>query len=76
MNCNHAKEVVTSRFSLQQVSASTRKAMGVDTGCQRCQHCMLRRLWPQAFASTSTPIVAQSVPKVCSEETGSHLCKQ
>ena len=41
----------SSRFQLQRVSTNTRNATFVDTGCQRCQHCTLRR-WGMRPAST------------------------
>ena len=74
MNSNHAREASSSRFQIQQVSTSTRNVMMADMGCQRCQHCTLRRLrvHRQATASTST---LEEVPFVKAEEASS-LCKK
>ncbi|MGH2508605.1 MAG: hypothetical protein ACRDHZ_14570 [Ktedonobacteraceae bacterium] len=64
MNSKHAREDASSRFRFQHVSTSTREAIMVDTGCQRCQHCLFRRLRPLIDTTTSTSLIDPSAPSV------------
>lgn len=72
MEPNHAGKSSTSRFSLRQVNASQRSAVPVDPGCQRCQHCWMRRQLPLSpiIGASAT---GQSIPGK-RESTGGHVC--
>ena len=75
MQPHDTPEISSSRFHLQSVSTSTRNAIG-DIGCQRCQHCTLRRWWAHTSITATTSIVNQEVPSVRLEDTRSQLCKE
>ena len=73
MSNEQAGKASPSRFSLQQLSTSTRNRVTIDTGCQRCQHCMMRRLWLQRGV-TKALNTDQDVSSGIPEEIGSRPC--
>lgn len=64
--------ISSSRFRFQQVRTNQRSEITVDMGCQRCQHCMLRRqLWHAAVVGL--PALDQNTPD--EKQEGGHPCR-
>jgi hypothetical protein len=71
MDDKHRGGGSSSRFSLRRVSVNQQSAVLVDPGCQRCQHCWMRR--QGALSSlTSTSAADQGVSGAF--QTGRHPC--
>lgn len=63
MDEKHRGDGSSHRFLLRQVSASQPSTVPVDPGCQRCQHCWMRRrgaLSSLSGASSTDPGVSEA----------------
>lgn len=74
MKTNHAGENSSSRFSVRLVRTSHQSAMAVDPGCQRCQHCTLRRFMLHA-AITNHAVVDKGGLGMIVENQGDQQCR-
>jgi hypothetical protein len=70
MDGKQTRAVSSSRFHFQQVSTSKLRAVAVDPGCQRCQHCTM--VWRATIVGLSAP--GHSIPGRKLENKGGHPC--